>query len=87
MEYKMFKGRSAYKPHQRGYSTFRRPKTWGLSGRKWDSIIRMVCMGCGRSLSRYEVYNELAWCFDCRKFIFPETVGYKNAGGGKSPHF
>lgn len=84
MKYEMYQVNDAIKAHQRGYSTFqRRPKTWRSSGRQWDRIIRMVCSGCGKTLGRYEVYNRLAFCIDCRKFLFPETVGNFHEGGSK----
>lgn len=43
-------------------------------GGRWDYIVRVVCIGCGTTLGRYELYHELAFCFNCRKFLFPDTV-------------
>jgi hypothetical protein len=31
-------------------------------------------MECGKSLGRYELENRLAFCFNCRKMMFPETA-------------
>ena len=44
--------------------------------RQWDRIIRFVCGGCGGTLGRYEVNKHLAFCFHCRRFLFPETVDW-----------
>jgi len=41
----------------------------------WDYIVRMVCMGCGSTLGQFEIRHNLGFCFRCRRFLFPETVG------------
>ena len=41
---------------------------------QWDSIIRIICIGCGRTLGRYENLHRFAYCFTCRKVLYPETV-------------
>jgi hypothetical protein len=49
--------------------------------RQWDYIIRTVCTGCGKTLGQYENLNGFAFCFDCRKILFPETiVGHEPLG-------
>jgi len=40
----------------------------------WDYIVRMVCMGCGGTLRQFELRHNLAFCFRCRQFLFPETA-------------
>ena len=41
---------------------------------QWDSIIRAICIGCGRTLGRYENLHRFAYCYNCPKVLFPETV-------------
>ena len=42
--------------------------------RQWDRVLRVVCLGCGRTLGRFELLRRLAFCFNCRSILFPETV-------------
>jgi len=49
--------------------------------RRWDYVIRAVCSGCGRTLRQYEVRNRLAYCFSCRRILFPEPMpAYESSG-------
>ena len=57
--------------YQNGLS--HRPAKWRSKG-KFDCIIRRICMGCERTLGRYEINHALAFCFNCRIFLFPETI-------------
>ena len=41
----------------------------------WDYIVRMLCMGWGSKLGQFEIRHNLGFCFSCRQFLFPETVG------------
>ena len=96
-KYEMIEVERAIKACQRGHSSFRKqhgrykkkPKPWRSSHRKWDVILRKVCMGCGRTLGRYELYNNYAWCYNCRKYLFPETVlqSHSHYGGNKPLSF
>lgn len=54
-----------------------RAKAWRSENRKWDYIIGTVCCGCGKLLGRYENLNRLAYCFSCRRILFPETVTHE----------
>jgi len=42
--------------------------------RHWDRIINKVCSGCGKRLGRYENKNDLAFCYECREILFPESI-------------
>lgn len=42
--------------------------------KKWDKVLRAVCMGCGKTLSGWEVKNHWAYCYSCRKILFPGTL-------------
>ncbi len=54
--------------------------------RQWDRIICRVCTGCGKPLGRYENKNRLAFCFECREILFPETVTQQKSWPKKSVH-
>ena len=56
-----------------------KPKNWRSPNRQWDRIIRTVCTGCGRPLGRYENENKLAFCYQCRRILFPETMPSKES--------
>ena len=43
-------------------------------GSPWDFIIRAVCSGCGKTLSRYDNIRKFAFCYQCRSVLWPETV-------------
>jgi len=43
-------------------------------GKMWDRVVCVICTGCGKPLDRYETLNDLAFWFDCRKILFPDTV-------------
>jgi len=62
------KGNRAFK--RRGFS--RRS-----SGGQRGCVVRTVCFGCGRTLGRYENLRGLAWCYNCRRILFPDTVKRK----------
>ena len=49
----------------------------------WNYIVRMVCMGCGKSLGKFEIRNHLAFCYRCRKFLVPETVWADDGRSGR----
>ena len=55
------------------------------NGGQWDFIIRAVCLGCGRTLGRYEINHNLAFCFTCRRILFPETVARTKSTGYHYP--
>ena len=46
-------------------------------GGQWNFVVRAVCLGCGRTLGRYENLHRLAFCYNCRKVLFPETIGHE----------
>jgi hypothetical protein len=50
------------------------PSKWRSPNRQWDRIINKVCSGCGKRLGRYENKNNLAYCFECREILFPESI-------------
>ena len=47
---------------------------WRSPNRQWDRIINKVCSGCGKRLGRYENKNNLAFCYECREILFPESI-------------
>jgi len=52
-------------------------KSWRSEHRMWDYLICKVCAGCGKPLGKYEYRNNLAFCYQCRKILFPESVSPK----------
>jgi hypothetical protein len=42
-------------------------------GGKFDRIIRVLCLGCGRTLHFHEQVKGYAWCYSCRRALFPES--------------
>jgi len=66
----------------------RRQRPWRSESRQWDCIVRVVCLGCGNTLGRYERINRLAFCFNCRDVLFPETIGSNYISGSRvlAPH-
>ena len=55
------------------------PSKWRSPDRQWDRIINKVCSGCGKRLGRYENKNDLAFCYECREILFPETIPDRKA--------
>ena len=51
-----------------------RLESWSAEDRMWDYIICRVCTGCGKPLEKYEYQNNLAFCYQCRKILFPNSV-------------
>lgn len=43
-------------------------------GKPWDFIIRVICSGCGKTLSRNDNIGRYAYCYQCRSVLWPETV-------------
>ena len=37
-------------------------------------LLRRVCNTCGRTLSRYDNLKNYAYCYSCRRILFPETT-------------
>ena len=52
----------------------REPRDQRCYGGRWDYVVRAVCLGCGKTLGRDELINGYAFCFNCRRVLFPETV-------------
>ena len=64
-----------------------RSKNWRSEHRMWDYLICRVCSGCGKPLGKYEYRNNLAFCYQCRKILFPETVSPHETFRNKNTHF
>jgi len=64
-----------------------RPSSPGPRGGRWDKVIRVVCLGCAKTLGRYELLHGLAFCFECRRVLFPETVYANKSARNKAPSF
>lgn len=63
-----------------GYKNQRsRKPSYRSTNRQWDCIICTMCTGCGKPLGRYENQNRLAFCFECRKILFPDTINPKES--------
>lgn len=60
-----------------------RAKTWQSKGGQWDYIVAILCAGCKKPLSSYENRHGLVFCYNCRKFLFPETVEPKKKAWNK----
>ena len=56
------------------------------SRRLWDRVIRVVCTGCGETLGRYENERRLAFCYECRSVLFPETIVRYKSRKHKASH-
>lgn len=54
-------------------------RNWRSPSRQWDRIICRICTGCGKRLGRYENRKNLAFCYNCREILFPESVTPKEA--------
>lgn len=52
---------------------------WRSPTRQWDRIIGRVCTGCGKRLGEYEYKNNLAFCYECRRILFPETISSRES--------
>jgi hypothetical protein len=63
-----------------GYKKLRSRKScYRSTNRQWDRIIRTLCTGCGKPLGRYENQKRLAFCFECRRILFPDTINPKES--------
>jgi hypothetical protein len=60
-------------------------ESWRSQSRQWDYIIGTVCLGCGKLLGRYEELNRLAWCYSCRRILFPETTMRRSRDTRRGP--
>ena len=60
--------KDTYSQQKAGYE-YRRSKN-----RKWDRIICVLCVGCGKPLSKYDNLNRHAYCIGCRKILFPRLL-------------
>ena len=70
----MYEVNSAIEVFNRGYNAYKaQPEYWRSKHRQWDYIIRKVCTGCGKPLNCYDTHKGHAYCYQCRKILFPET--------------
>jgi len=77
----------AIKAHNGTYeSRERNSEIFRPSIRKWDYVVRAVCCGCGRTLNQYEVINRHAYCFSCRRILFPEPIHAYESPRRRYPH-
>ena len=63
-----------------------RSKNWRSENRMWDYIICRVCTGCGKPLGKYEYQKNLAFCYQCREILFPESVTPHEAFHNRHTH-
>jgi hypothetical protein len=70
----MYEVKGAIEAEQLEYVETGSPPKLRSKDRQWDAIICTVCAGCGKPLGSYENQNRLAYCFDCRRILFPETI-------------
>jgi hypothetical protein len=85
--YEMDEVRNAIEAVNGRYEVYQqRPQYWRLKSRQWDYLIRVVCAGCGKPLSRYETVNDFAHCSSCRMVLFPETVTPEEEFKKRSPY-
>ena len=73
----MYKATEAHNGRPESYRIA--PQSWRSANRQWDSIVCTVCTGCGRPLGKHENLKRLAFCLECRKILFPETVSPKES--------
>jgi len=59
---------------RKGFKTYGR-KDGQSNGSPFGRGIKVICIQCGRTLSRYDNTHRYAFCFCCRKALFPETIG------------
>ena len=52
----------------------KKPPPWRSPHRQWDKIICRICAGCGKRLGRYENTKNLAFFYECREILFPESI-------------
>lgn len=60
-------------------------RKWRSPERRFDRVLWRICLGCGRPLGRYEDLNDLAYCYDCRRVLFPGTTGQKARSRASRP--
>jgi hypothetical protein len=53
-----------------------------IKSRKSITIVRMLCCTCHKGLSDWEVRNKWAYCYSCRRILFPESVRDNGTGNG-----
>jgi len=82
--YEIYQVKKAISAHNGSRDAYkRRPVTRGSNGGQWDYVLRAVCLGCGRTLGQFELQNNLGFCFNCRKILFPETVARVKSSGSR----
>jgi hypothetical protein len=64
----------------------KKPSKWRSPHKQWDRIVCKVCGGCGKRLGRYENTNNLAFCYECREILFPESVKARKSVSEKFKH-
>lgn len=75
VKYGLYEIERAIRAHNGAYeSRERNAETFRSSIRRWDYVVRAVCSGCGRTLNQYDVRYRHAYCFSCRKILFPEPI-------------
>jgi hypothetical protein len=83
--HEMYEIKKAIEAYQGRYSIYeKRGEDKRKSTKKWDFIIRSVCTGCGKTLHRYDNLNRYAFCYSCRRILFPETISSGRASRDRS---
>lgn len=84
----MYEVKNAIEACKGDYNGYKRQSGYRRSNnRQWDYIICKVCIGCGKPLSRYDNLRGYAFCFKCRKTLFPETIDHSQARGKRFRHY
>jgi len=64
------------KPTYESYRYSDRYRAKSSRGGMWDQMVRGVCIGCNGTLNHSELKRNLAFCYSCRRVLFPETIEY-----------
>lgn len=72
------------KPQGDNYNYDSRYRAKPRNGGLWDQMVRGVCIGCNGTLSHSELKRRLAFCYSCRRVLFPETIEYDHMAYRKS---
>ena len=65
-----------------GYESYKsQPGYLHSKYRQWDYIINKICTGCKKPISRYDTLEGYAFCSQCRRILFPETVNRSSSHG------
>lgn len=64
--------RAAVESVRGAYIRNQKHEPYRSDARRWDTIIQLLCAGCGKPFEAFDGKNRQFYCHQCRQILYPE---------------